>query len=544
MVSSITANEDIYTQDRQTDTDGNRTLWYAKGDVVAVVTTGDGTSDIAVFRPGRTQATYDFLSVIHDKVGEVTVTLPLGGYHIEETKPPYGYTGTTQSYDVTFEWNEQTVSVIMAKAITSTDENGNAVTSEFEIVNAEDATAEFTEQQVLKFRNEREKAQVKVVKLDEKTGAALAGAVFNLYTQDDIYNADGDRLFRAGDLLATSAPTGADGTVVFDCDLPMQDVCYDETDNQNSGQYIIRELRAPTGYFLNDEPMEFTFTYTGAKVQVLESVCKNEGTSVFVSKRQLTGDEELPGATLTIQDEDGTVVRQWVSGDKPVEIRGLELDKVYTLVETIVPNGFAKAESIRFKLVQRQDENGDMLPENDVYVCTDKDWLIFDHWTLLEDGTVVMRDDITSVQISKQDITTKEELPGAHLTIKDTEGNVVEDWVSTDVPWYIEKLPAGKYTLIEVSAPDGYEVAENIEFEIKPTGEIQTLVMYDERQPDEPGQPEQPAPTPQPTGSVPQTGDRSLLPVMVGGAAAAFIGLALYKKHENEESGTQEEQEE
>lgn len=389
---TITANEDIYTQDRQTDDDGNRCLWYAKGDVVAVVTTGDGTSDIAVFRPGRTQATYDFLSVIHDKVGEVTVTLPLGSYHIEETKPPYGFTGTTQSYDVTFQWDEQTNSVVMAKSITAIDENGNAVISEFEIVNAEDSAPAFTEQQVLKFHNEREKAQVKVIKLDEKTGAALAGAVFNLYTQDDIYNADGDRLFRAGDLLATSAPTGEDGTVVFDCDLPMQDARYGEVDEQNSGRYIIRELRAPTGYFLNDEPMGFTFTYTGAKVQVLESERKNEGTSVFISKRQLTGDEELPGATLTIQDENGAVVRQWVSGDKPVEIRGLELNKVYTLVETIAPNGFAKAESIRFKLVQRQDENGVLLPENDVYVCTYKDWLIFDHWTLMEDGTVVMRD--------------------------------------------------------------------------------------------------------------------------------------------------------
>ena len=389
---TITANEDIYTQDRQTDAEGNRTLWYAKGDVVAVVTTGDGTSDIAVFRPGRTQATYDFLSVIHDKVGEVTVTLPLGSYHIEETKPPYGYTGTAQSYDVTFQWDEQTNSVVMAKSITAIDEKGNAVTSEFEIVNAEDAAAEFTEQQVLKFHNEREKAQVKVIKLDEKTGAALAGAVFNLYTQDDIYNADGDRLFRAGDLLATSAPTGEDGTVVFDCDLPMQDARYGEVDEQNSGRYVIRELRAPTGYFLNDKPMEFTFTYTGAKVQALESECKNEGTSVFISKRQLTGDDELPGATLTIQDENGTVVRQWVSGDKPVEIRGLELNKVYTLVETIAPDGFAKAESIRFKLVQRQNEDGDLLPENDVYVCTDKDWLIFDRWTLMEDETVVMRD--------------------------------------------------------------------------------------------------------------------------------------------------------
>ena len=42
--------------------------------------------------------------------------------------------------------------------------------------------------------------------------------------------------------------------------------------------------------------------------------------------------------------------------------------------------------------MQRKDENGDLLNETDVYVCTGKDWLIFDHWTLMEDGTVVMRD--------------------------------------------------------------------------------------------------------------------------------------------------------
>lgn len=83
---TITAAEDIYTQDRQTDNYGNRTLWYAKGDVVAVVTTGDGSADIAAFAPARTKATYDFLSVIHDgTIGEVSVTLPLGSYHIEES---------------------------------------------------------------------------------------------------------------------------------------------------------------------------------------------------------------------------------------------------------------------------------------------------------------------------------------------------------------------------------------------------------------------------------------------------------------------------
>ena len=76
---TITAAEDIYTQDRQLDANGSRTLWYAKGDVVAVVTTGDGSADTAVFAPSRTKATYDFLSVIHDgTLSEVSITLPLG----------------------------------------------------------------------------------------------------------------------------------------------------------------------------------------------------------------------------------------------------------------------------------------------------------------------------------------------------------------------------------------------------------------------------------------------------------------------------------
>ena len=73
-------------------------------------------------------------------------------------------------------------------------------------------------------------------------------------------------------------------------------------------------------------------------------------------------------------------MRQWVSGDKPTEIRGLKFDTVYTLVETAAPSGYEIAESIKFKLQQRKDENGDLLNAADVYICTGKDWLIFDHW--------------------------------------------------------------------------------------------------------------------------------------------------------------------
>ncbi len=216
---TITAAEDIYTQDRQTDNYGNRTLWYAKGDVVAVVTTGNGSADIATFAPTRTKATYDFLSVIHDgTIGEVSVTLPLGSYHIEETKPPYGYVGTSDSYDVTFVWDAQLNDVVMATSIAKYD--GAASSQSFEVVRSKDANADFIEQQTLKFYNDREKAKVGVYKVDRETGKYLAGAVFNLYTADDIYSVDGKLLFAAGELVATSPETGADGYTYFGCDIP------------------------------------------------------------------------------------------------------------------------------------------------------------------------------------------------------------------------------------------------------------------------------------------------------------------------------------
>src|SRR5699024_9963501 len=167
-----------------------------------------------------------------------------------------------------------------------------------------------------------------------------------------------------------------------------------ENTTANSGKYRIVELRPPQGYYLDAPDQEFEFVYQGAETSVIEmeNTFENDATSFYVSKRALTGDQELPGATLTIQDKDGSVVRQWVSGDTPTEIRGLEFDTVYTLVETAAPNGYELAESIRFKLVQRKEENGDLLNAVDVYVCTGKNWLIFDHWEKLEDGMVVMRD--------------------------------------------------------------------------------------------------------------------------------------------------------
>ena len=452
---TITAAEDIYTQDRQLDNYGNRTLWYAKGDVVAVVTTGDGTADTAVFAPARTAATYDFLSVIHDgTIGEVSVTLPLGSYHIAETKPPYGYAGTDAAFDVTLVWDNQMKEIVVADTV--------------------------------EFYNEREKAKVGIYKTDLESGKYLAGAVFNLYTADDIYDADGRLVFAAGELVATSPETNADGYTYFTCDIPIRGEQYGSSTHKdaatNSGKYLVKEIRAPLGYYVNEELMEVTFTYDGEAVQVLESTCTDKPTEMWVSKRDLTNDEELPGATLTIKDADGNVVESWVSTDTPHRVTGLHLGDAYTLTETRPADGYALADEITFRLLQKVDEDGSNLQEAEVYYLTKKSLLFWtwDDWKLLDDATVIMRDDTIKAEFSKKDLTTMEELPGAELTITDKDGKEIDRWVSSDKPHYIEKLPAGDYTLTEVKAPDGYAFAESVPFTVLPTGEVQKFEMRDD----------------------------------------------------------------
>lgn len=168
-----------------------------------------------------------------------------------------------------------------------------------------------------------------------------------------------------------------------------------------------------------------------------------------------------------------------------------------------------------------------------------------------------MEDDITRVQISKVDIATGKELPGAELVIKDKDGNTVAQWVSEDKPHYIEKLPAGDYTLTEITAPNGYQLAESIAFTVLPTGELQTVVMKDAHTPEETPHEDTPSNTPQPTpnstpaptpapastptttpapmSAIPQTGDVfpfALLSAAVFGSIVGF-GIFAYKRRKS-----------
>ena len=203
---------------------------------------------------------------------------------------------------------------------------------------------------------------------------------------------------------------------------------------------------------------------------------------MFVSKRDFTNDEELPGATLVIKDMDGSIVTTWVSTDEPHRVTGLHFGESYTLTEIRAADGYALANDITFRLIQKSDEDGNHLEECEVYYLTTKNILFWkwDDWKLLDDATVIMQDDITKVQISKKDLTTNERTSRRELIITDEKGSEIDRWISTDAPHYMEKLPAGKYTLTEVTAPDGYAIAERMEFEVLPNGEVQTFEMFDD----------------------------------------------------------------
>lgn len=180
---------------------------------------------------------------------------------------------------------------------------------------------------------------------------------------------------------------------------------------------------------------------------------------------------ELEGAKMQIIDSVGNIVDEWTSDGMDHIVTKIPVGN-YTLKEIAAPDGYVIAMDIKFSV----DVYGNVTVEN------------VDSKALSDNGypLIVMVDDTTKVRISKQDVTTGEELPGATLQIIDENGNVVEEWVSTNEPHMIEgKLIAGKeYTLKEIIAPEGYEITNEIKFTVNADGTVTEVVMYDEHTPD------------------------------------------------------------
>ena len=321
-----------------------------------------------------------------------------------------------------------------------------------------------------------------------------------------------------------------------------------------AGNYTLCETAAPAGYELYTECIKFTVKADGTTSKIIMyNAPKKEVTKVVISKQDITNKKELPGAKLVIKDANGKEVISWTSGTTAKQITGLTAGN-YTLCETAAPAGYelytecikftVKADGTTTKVVMyntpkkeevkqpklaivKKDSETKKNVAGAVLVLKDESGKVVEEWTTTTEEKVFsnlkagkytlseikapngyelstatidieLKEEnkttsvvfyntpkkvVTKVQISKQDITTKEELPGATLVIKNSKGEVVNTWVSTTEPKYIEGLEAGKYTLCETQAPNGYVLAtECVDFTVKADGSITKVVMYNTKE--------------------------------------------------------------
>lgn len=240
------------------------------------------------------------------------------------------------------------------------------------------------------------------------------------------------------------------------------------------GEYTLTEITAPNGYEIA-ESVSFTITdgtIENGIVTMYDSPIQDSEKTLKVSKRDITNGNELPGATLIITAEDNSIVEEWISSTIPHEIVGLE-DGSYTLTEITAPEGYKISESIKFNVENGNVTNGMIVMYDERIQPATPSEPTPSEPDRPEDGYFY---------ISKRDAANSDELPGAKLKISNEEGDIVAAWTSSNTPHKVTDLPDGTYTLTEITAPNGYEIAESITFEVT-DGKVDgtTVVMYDKR---------------------------------------------------------------
>ena len=195
---------------------------------------------------------------------------------------------------------------------------------------------------------ENEPTVVRIDKTVLGTGEPLAGATFALWR-------DGDR--EQDRVLVTSDESG---TITLRHLVP--------------GTYRLAEVSAPDGYLADDEVRTFTIDEAGMvegstshQIEI-----ENDFTKVRLSKRDITGEEELPGARLALLDESGEVIDRWVSGEQPHLIEALP-PGTYTLVEEMTPRTHDQAESVAFVVASTGDVQAVIMRDEPIEVSGELD---------------------------------------------------------------------------------------------------------------------------------------------------------------------------
>lgn len=387
--------------------------------------------------------------------------LPLGTYRIEEVATPYGYV-----------INEEYVIVKI-----DTDTFYEVAPDTYEAI----ITVDYVDEPAVGELTVEKKGEV----LDAYKGGlfadsedkefvykegSLAGAKFEVYEAEDIYTADmqtdenGNRTkyYSAGDLVTTLV-TGEDGKATLS-DLPL-------------GSYKVLEVEPPYGYVLNSEEQVVTFAYVDDKTPVIyESVTfVNDRQKVSLTVVKLDKETELPisGAEFGLYTKEDIF-----------NVDGEIIIKKDTLLEVAVSGTDGKGDFVKDYPLGTYYAKEIKAPLG--YVFSGKSVDYNAAYQGQEIKVVKLESEFvntpTSVEITKTDLTSKAELSGATLSVIDSEGKVIDTWTSVAGEAHvIKRLHVGEvYRLREEFAPYGYLQAEEIQFTISDTEDVQSVEMQDE----------------------------------------------------------------
>ena len=378
-------------------------------------------------------------------------SLKCGNYRIEEVSAPDGYTQNTKYVEIKVDKNTayQMDSVSGDAIITVTYEN-HPVKGKLVIHKSGETLKSFKKDFVY-----------------EET--SLEGAEFEIYAAEDIFTPDhqvdeqGNRhVIYAKDTLVKTVTTNKNGEAVIK-DLPL-------------GKYRVKETKTPAGFVLNPDSQEVAFIYKDQNTpeieEKLEFSNERQKVELSVEKQGAETGKTLKGATFGLYNKEAIS-----SGDKVIV-------KADTLLQEITSNEKGKAAFTldlplgRYYVKELQAPAG--------YVSSDE-ILEFDATYQGQDVKTiklksVKKNQPTTVEVTKADITTGTELDGASMSVLDKDGNVIDSWTSVkDSPHVIKRLQVGKtYILREELAPYGYLRATDVEFTISDTAEVQKVKMEDE----------------------------------------------------------------
>ncbi|MBS6466586.1 MAG: Cys-Gln thioester bond-forming surface protein [Clostridium sp.] len=346
-------------------------------------------------------------------------------------------------------------------------------------------------------------SNIRIMKVDTKTGAKITGtAAFKIYN----LNTNTYIKMSVNGSLTDRFTTDKNGYITFDNRLPYGHYRLEEVEASNWYCLANLEINVADGYVEyreldeDNQPGPWTKCYTAEENGVTFNIVRVGDTPHYVRVEKVDEDgKRLIGATLAIvhADTENQSPRRNADGSYDIlQIAKMDNDKPvlkadgtfemtdaiwkseenltvwayvpegdYYLVELEAPAGYVTAEPLAFHVSNNVKDitiNGEQKRVDE------------------RDQTLTMMDRKLSVKISKQDITTGKELPGAILEVKNEKGELIERWTSTDQPHYLENITPGKYILTEILAPEGYSKAQSIEFVIKDSVADQKVVMKDE----------------------------------------------------------------